>query len=287
MRYLLFLVTLSLALAGCGGGGGGGGTPTATLTGRVLQVSTGGAPSPRASVQVGTATTLTDATDGSFTLTVPQGTTSVTVDSLGISGVWAFAIPAATGTVDVGDFWIGPNRVTLRGRVVRSTDGAVVANARVNFGGRTGTTNSLGNFSLLEVAYDNANQTAFWGIVGSVSATGFFANQFSASPNVASAGVVNVGDVPLTPTDDDDPPPPPFNITGRILPSGDAPGTIVRLKLAGVTQRTYNVDATGRYYFWISPGTYTVEATKGARVGTATVTLSQANQVITRDVTLP
>lgn len=276
-----------LIILGCGGGGAGVNPATATLTGRILQVATGGAPTPRASVQVGTASVLTDATDGSFSLTVPAGTTAVTVDSLSTSGVWSFTIPAAAGTQDIGDLWIGPDRVTLRGKVVKSTDGIAIPNARISFGGRIGTTNTVGNFSIEEVAYANANQTAFWGIIGTASATGFFANNFTASPNVASAGIVSIGNVPLTPTDDDTPPPPPYNVTGRVLPSGDAPGTIVRLKLSGVTQRTVNVDASGRFYFWIAPGTYTIEATKGARVGTASVTLSQANQVVTKDVTLP
>ncbi|MGJ8491259.1 hypothetical protein ACSFB2_13645, partial [Glaesserella parasuis] len=77
MRKSVFL-GLVLLLAGCGGGGGGvtANTGNATLTGRVLDVNTGGAANPAASVQVGSSSTLTDVTTGAFALSVPALTTS-------------------------------------------------------------------------------------------------------------------------------------------------------------------------------------------------------------------
>jgi len=285
IRKLCWFVVLAIII-GCGGGGAGT-NPTAVLVGRVLQVSTGGAPNPQASVQVGSASVLTDVTDGSFTLTVTPGATSITVDSRGSSGVWTFTIPAASGTQDVGDLWIGPDRVALKGKVVRSTDGSPISGAIVEFGGKTGTTNAGGLFTLPEVAYSAANQTAFWGIVGSVRAANFFRNDFTASPNVAVSGVVTVNDIPLTPSNDTDPPPPAYNIWGHVLPSSDAPGTVVTLKQAGTPVRVVNVGSTGVFTFWITPGTYTIEALKGSRTGTATVTLTAPNQVVQKDVTLP
>ena len=274
-----------IIIFGCGGGGSA--VPTATLVGRVLQVTTGGVPSPQASVQVGLASVLTDVGDGSFSLVVPVGTTSVTVDTRSASGLWTFTIPSATGTIDVGDLWVGPDRVNIEGFVKRSTDGAAIAGAIVSFGGRKATTGANGRFSLVEVAYSNANQTAFWGIVGSASKTGYFRNDFSASPNVANAGVVTVSDILLTPSDDDIPPPPPYNIWGRVNPSIDATGTVVTLLEATTPIQVASVGAGGAYYFWVQPGTYSVKAEKGARTVTASVTLPNANQLVRKDVTLP
>src|SRR5688572_10897098 len=124
MRYLLCLLVLLIALTGCGGGGGGntGGGTGATITGRVLRVDTGGATNPPASVQVGSRSTLTSVVDGSFSLAVPPGTTSVLVDTQSSLGVFTFTFPAASGTQDVGDLWVGPEKVTLSGRVLDSTN---------------------------------------------------------------------------------------------------------------------------------------------------------------------
>ena len=281
--WLVFLVIF--ALLGCGGGGIS--IPaTATLTGRILQISTGGAPNPRATVQVGSATVLTDASDGSFQLVVPTGTTSIIVDTHASSGVWTFTIAPATGVADVGDLWVGPNKVTLQGKVIKSSDGSAIAGAAISFAGRIGTTNASGLFSIAEVAYDNANQAAFWGVIGAAKATGFFKGDFSASPNVAVASIVTVDDIPLTPSSDVDPPPVPYNIWGRVNPGAQASGTIVTLKLAGTSVRIVNVGADGAFYFWVAPGSYTIEAVKGTLTDTQSVTLTRTNEVKRQDINL-
>lgn len=284
MKKILLLLS-ALVLIACGGGGVGG-SRNATLNGRVLQVETGGAPNPSASVQVGTVTVQTDPTDGTFSISVPEGATAITVDTLSSSGVWVFPIPPASGTVDVGDLWVGPDRVSLRGRVLKSTDQTPVSGATVGFGGYRATTNATGNFTIAEVAYSASNQTAFWGIVGTVRASGYFSTEFTASPNLASGGVVSVGDILLTPADDDDPPPPPYNLWGKVSPAADAPGTIVDLKQGNTVVRRFNVAANGEYYFWIAPGSYTIEARKGALTGTASASITATNQIVRRDVVL-
>ncbi|HZH99146.1 MAG TPA: hypothetical protein VEX38_09265, partial [Fimbriimonadaceae bacterium] len=203
IKYLILLPAL-LIMAACGGGGGGsvGGADTARLVGRVLNVETGAALNPAASVQVGNASTLTSTQDGSFGLSAPAGSTNVVVDTRNAFGTWNFTIPPLTGTLDAGDLWVGPQRVTLRGRVLDASNNQPIANAVVSFAGRTGRTTADGRFALAEVAYSNATQTAFWGIRGSVTANSYFRTDFSAQPNTAVNGSVTVNDILLTPTSD-------------------------------------------------------------------------------------
>lgn len=282
------LVLLTLGLVGCGGGGGGS-QPKATVVGRVLNVETGGPPNPQASIQSGASSVLTSISDGSFQLSVNQGTASLTVDTRTVAfGVWTFTIPSATGVTDVGDLWVGPERVTLRGIVRNAATEAPVAGAGVTFGGRSGVTNANGEFNLTEVAYSSSTQTAFWGITGGVTATGFFRTEFSAQPNVASGGVVDVGVISLTATSDPNPPGPPFNLWGTVSAPGGPSGAVVRLFLGGTEVRVFNVGSDGRYQFFIAPGTYTIRASKGSSTAPdISVTLSQPNAVERRNVAIP
>lgn len=283
MKRLALLMALIIALA-CGGGGSGGPTVTAIIVGRVLDVSTGGPVSPAATVQVGSSSVQT-ASDGSFQLTVPQGSTSLSVDA-GSEGLWTFTYAAADGTTDVGDLWVGPSKVTVTGRVLDASNGLGVKGALVSFAGRSATTNAAGTFVLQQVAYSSQTQTAFWGIKGTVKATNYFTTSFSAQPNTASGGVVTVNDILMTRTSTEIPPDPPYNIYGSIAPSAEANGTIVTLKLAGTPVRIYNVGSTGQFYFWVEPGTYTLEAVHGGKSGTADVTVDAVNSVVRQDVTL-
>ena len=94
----IFFGIVLLVLFGCGGGGGGNGGSNATVTGRVIQVETGAAPNPTASVQMANSSVFTDASDGSFQLTAPAGSTSITVDTRTLtSGVWVFTVPPVSG----------------------------------------------------------------------------------------------------------------------------------------------------------------------------------------------
>lgn len=281
---LLALLVLVLVVIGCGGGGGSVPTPTATLVGRVLDVRNGGPIAPAATVQVGSRSVQTQA-DGSFQLAVPAGTTSVTVDA-GTFGAFTFTFGAASGTTDVGDLWVGPNKVTVTGRVIDSTDGSAVVGAVVTFAGQRAVTNAVGTYRLTNVAYSTTSQAAFWGIVGKVRATDYFDISFTASGVAAVSGTVTLEDIRMTPSDGTTPPPFPFTIWGTVSPSGDASGTVVTLKEAGNAVRVYNVGSDGAYYFWVVPGTYTIEARKGALADDDSATLTQTNQVIRRDLNL-
>ena len=290
--YLFFAIAILLLSLGCGGGGGGGGGKS-TLIGRVLGVVSGGPLNPAASIQGvgGTPSTTAALADGSFSLgNIANGTTQFQV--LSNQAGWplfTFNIPASNGNTVVGDLWVGPEVVTLRGRALNSTNAAPIVNADVTFAGQNGKTDALGVFNLTGVAYSSATQTAFWGIVGTVRATSFFKTDFNAAPNTKNgSNVVDVGDILLTPSNDPNPPGPPYNITGKVLPIGGSSGCVVTLKQGATDLRIYNVGNDGKYYFWITPGNYDITFQKGAQTApTQNVTLSQPNQTVTvNDVTL-
>ncbi len=289
----LFLFAAFLAIIiGCGGGGGGPGG-SATLIGRVLNVGTGGPMNPAASVQQpgGSPSTVTSLADGSFSLAnVNNGATQTQVIPNQVSWpLFTFNFPAASGSTVIGDLWVGPEQVTLTGRALNSTNAQPIANADISFGGQNGKTNVSGVFNLTGVAYSSATQTAFWGIVGTARANGFFKTDFNAAPNTKNgSNVVDVGDVLLTPSNDPNPPGTPFNITGRVLPIGGSVGTIVTLKQGLTNLRIFNVGNDGKYYFWIAPGTYDITYQKAAQSApTQNVTIVQPNQTVTvPDVTL-
>lgn len=282
-QALLLLLLAGIALAGCGGGGGTTSSTTGgTVVGRVLNVESGGPVSPPATVQVGANTAATSTADGSFSVAANNGATSLLVDTHSALGVWTFTIPTVSGTVDAGDLWVGPEKVTLTGRVVGSTNSQPISGATVTFGGRTGTTNAQGIYSLANVAYSSLTQTAFWGIQGTAVAPGFFATTFSAAPSVANNGVVTVNDVVLTPLSDTTPPGTPGNIFGRVTPVNQATGTIVTLSITGGNVvRIFNVDSTGDYAFWVPAGNYTLTYQNGAATAPSqSVSLASSNQVV-------
>lgn len=284
-QKLIGLLLVVLVIFGCGGGGGGGGVGgNATLVGRILDVKTGGPISPVATVQSGGQTGQT-AADGSFQLAVPAGTSGVTVDA-GAYGVFTFPSNSATGVTDVGDLWVGPQKVAVTGRVLDSTNGSGVAGATVSFAGKKATTNAVGTYRLEGVAYNSASLAAFWGIVGSATAPNYFKVDFTASGKSAASGVVTLDDIRMTPSSEENPPPFPFTIWGQISPGASAAGTIVTLKQGGTAVRVYNVGADGAYYFWVVPGSYTIEARKGALAADGSANLTETNQVIRKDLTL-
>ncbi|MBS1718681.1 MAG: hypothetical protein JSS72_13215 [Armatimonadetes bacterium] len=289
MKRILLVLTFVCLLLGCGGGGGGGGSNSISLTGRVLDVEKGGPFNPAASIQDNLTSVSASVTDGSFVLPADSTTTSVIVDSK-VSGnpAFTFTFPAHSTTADLGDLWVGPQQVSMTGKIVDSSSGAGVAGATVSFAGRSALTDSTGTFTLLGVAYPTSSLASFWGISGSVSATNYFATTFSASPNSAVGGVVSLPDIPMTPTSDSNPPNTPYNIWGRISPSGAALGTVVTLlDNTNTPVRVYNVSSTGTYYFWVTPGVYTITFVNGALTSpNQTVTLTKANQVVEKDATL-
>jgi hypothetical protein len=272
------LLVLLLIIAGCGGGGGGGGGAIAQLVGRVLWVESNAATSPAASVTSGSSATTTDLIDGSFVLTVTPGTTSVTVSYSdgGPPVVFTFTFPAATGTVDLGDLYIGPETVTVHGTVTDSSTGSPLAGATVRLAGRTATTAANGEFNLLNVAYSSASPAAFGDLVGEVSLVNYVTRQFS-PPIIEIGGVVEVGTLQITPESVDDPPPAPANLTGTVLPVNLGAGATVEL-LDGLTVvRTTTADGAGQYRIWAPVGTFTLRGTNGSNSGTVPVTISSPN----------
>lgn len=284
LRLIAGFVAL-ITLWACGGGGGGSAVSNATVSGRVLSIETGSATNPLCQVKIAGQTITTEA-DGTFQATVANGTASLTIDTRSSWGSFVYSFPAASGTVDLGDLWVGPGKITLKGRVISSATDLPIEAADVTFAGRSVRTGADGKFSIANVAYSGSTQAVFWGIVGKVAALGFFATEFTTQPKVAINAIVQLDDVRMTPNDDIDPPPAPFNLWGRVSPAASAPGTVATLKESGVPIRTYTVGVDERFMFWVPPGTYTIECSNGALTGSTTGTITAANQVVRRDVTI-
>lgn len=294
------LFALGALLVGCGGGGGGGTTTTGTTNasttgavavGRVVWVETGSGPTPAATVQIEPNSTQT-AVDGSFSLNGPVGATSLlivyqkTPNDPAVS--FRYDIPALSGTTDVGDLFIGPEKVTVVGKVLNANDSTAVSGATVTFAGRKAVTGSDGRFSLADVAYSSLDQTGFFGIQGRASANGFISRTFFAT-TAASGGVVTLNDILLSPSSGENPPPLPYNIFGHISPSASAPGTIAKLFKDGNVVRQFTVGTDGIYGFFVVAGSYVIKFNNPINGMTApdqNVTLNAANEVIQRDVTL-
>ena len=285
----LFAFLLVLTLIACGGGGGP--VSSVTLTGRVLNVDTGAPFSSPASVQTSSASSNTAIADGSFTVAASSGVTGLTVlapSSLGYP-IFDFVVPAKTQAVsDVGDLWVGPQKVTLRGTIRNAANSALISGAKIAFAGQNGTSASDGTFNIPNVAYSYANTASFLGLVGQVSATNFFSNEFTPNGNLAVGGIVNIGEVLMTPLDSDNPPGLPFNIWGIVSPSGSASGTIVTLKaLGGAVVRRFTIGTDARYQFWVEAANYRIEFQNGTLTAPAqNVTLGNSSDVIRADATL-
>lgn len=276
---------------GCGGGSGGstgsGSTTGNSVSGRVLSIVTGGPVSPAPAVQTPRdRETATD--DGSFLVGTNLGATSLTIDSSAF-GIWNFTTVPASGTTDVGDLWIGPERVSVSGTVKNAASGEAIPGATILFGGRIATAGMDGTFTLSEVAYSSASPAAFLGLVGTARATGFISTQFTTNGNSPSAGTAIVGDILLSPQSDPTPPGVPYTIYGIVTPIGSTAGTIASLKNSGGTEiRRYTVSTDGRYSFFVAPGSYNLTFTRGTTtMGPYTVTLSSSTDVQRRDVSFP
>ena len=133
-----------------------------------------------------------------------------------------------------------------------------------------------GDFNVLNVAYSVSSPAAFGDLVGEVSLVGFVTRLFS-PPVGAVGGVVDVGDIQLSPESVDDPPPLPANITGLVLPSVDGGGATVDLLEGIVVIRTTIADGTGRFSFWAPVGSYTIRATADEKSGSEPVTVTSIN----------
>ena len=287
MKKHFLLCLVGLLLLACGGPS----IPSIRISGRVLDISTGGPTTNASSVQSSTSQINTSVVDGSFLLGAGRGESQLIVSAPSLLNypVFTYTFKALTQSQnDVGDLWVGPQQVTVRGSVQNAADNTPIANAVVRFGGQLATTDASGTFNVLQVAYSSANTSGFLGLSGRIEATNFLANEFTAAGNLAIAGVVNVGVVLLSPVDSNTPPPPPFNIWGLIAPSSLANGTIVTLKNSvGTSVRRFTVGVDARYQFWVQAGQYSIEFVNGTHTApTQNVTLNNNSDVIRRDATL-
>jgi hypothetical protein len=286
---LAALSVLACVCAGCGGGGGGSAGSGIAITGTVTDVVVG-IPSPVAEVQAGaTAQTTTSTVDGSFSLTVPSGTTKLVViweSSTGGSPVsFTFTIPPVTAAEDVGELWIGPAQVTASGTAIDSTTQAPIGGATVTLGGVTGTTASNGTFTVGGVAYAASSQ--FPNLPGTISAPNYISAGFEPGTAAVTNGALSVGEIELTPSSSTIPPGTPYNLWGRVSPLKSSPGATVTLSLNGTPYRTATVGSDGTYYFWVPAGTYTINVVQtGFTAPTITATLTSTNQKLEEDVTL-
>jgi len=288
--YLLMLSLVLAVLVGCGGGGASSGPTTVSLSGLVVSISTMGAPNPVASVQSGSANGNT-AVDGSFSLTVPSGTTSVTViytPSGGSPTTFVFNFPALTEDTDLGTLFVGPEKVVVSGLVKNQSTSAAISGATVILAGQSTTTNSSGSFSFSSIPYDSSVPANFFALDGRAGATGFFTRLFNPT-NLPSSGLASVDDILLQPDSGIAPPGTPFTISGIVGPAGVAVGSKVDLVQGSTIIRSFNVGIDRSYGFWVPPGTYIIRASKPSASLTApdiTVSLTSPTDTVRRDVTL-
>jgi len=288
LRLAILLGLLATLLFGCAGGGGGGTTLT-NVIGAVLWIETGGPTNPATTVRIGDASTTTDLGTGGFSLDVPTGVSELTAtfaqNATSNPIVRTFAFPPVTASTDLGDFYIGPEEVTVTGRLVDSGSGAPVVGALVTLAGRRTTSDSTGTFALAQVAYSSSNLSVFLGLQGQAQATGYFTQNFS-PPSAAVGGVVSVGDIAMVPEASTTPPPLPFNLTGLVTPSNLGAGALVEVLVGASVVRTGFADGSGRFQFWVPVGTYTVRATQGASTGSSPANVVNVNQTVTANVTI-
>ena len=292
--FLTGLVLLSSSiLTGCGGGGSTGttGGPTsgggAVVTGRVLSAVTGAPVVPAPSIQTTSGRVSADE-DGAFTAETRVGATSIIVDTASF-GVFTFTtLPAGSDTTDVGDLYVGPERVTVTGTLRDSGTNAAIANASVDLAGRRAVTDFNGRFTLTEIAYSSTSPGTFLGYQGNAAATGYVNVTFGVGGNVPTGGTLDLGTITLTQQSDSTPPGTPATIFGTVLPAAVAPGTLVSLRSGETEVRRFTVGANGQYAFFVGPGAYTLTFTNGNRtLGPIAVTLTSSTDVQRRDVTLP
>lgn len=289
MKRIFLLVLIVSLLVGCGGGGGGGGGGNnVQVTGRVLSVSTGSPPNPVATVQIGTRTGQTGASDGLFAFQAPIGSASVIV--LSSFPTFTFLIPALTAATDLGDLWIGTQTITLQGTVINANTSDPIDGATVRFGGHVTTTNASGAFSISGVAYDGGSEFVFFGIVGKVQKTGFVPADFNANQSPI-AGIVSLPPIAIAPVSDPNPPGSPGNLVGTVsLQGGGNPSGATVTLLDGATPiRQVTVGTDGRYKIWAAPSsTYTLRFAKsGFTTQDVPITgFISPSQVITTNVTL-
>jgi len=258
LSFVSILMFVSIFMMSCGGGGGGTGGSGILVSGKILSVSTGEGPDPPATVTIGGASTQTEPGTGTFSLFVETGATSMLVTSNFPD--FTFHFPAITKNTDLGEFWIGPQTVTVQGSTVDVNTTEPIPDVSVKFAGRTDSTDENGEFVLSEVAYDAENTWVFESILGRAEKEGYIPSNFMANQNPIN-GVITLPPILMAPSNDENPPPPPYNLWGNVTTDdgGDPTGVEVTLELTdGTPIRFTTVSENNRYYFWVAPNDYII-----------------------------
>lgn len=271
------MVTLLLWLvAGCGGGGGSnggnGGGGNAGLRGQILLVSTSSAPPNNTFLEIGGTSQQVTSLDGRFTLTaLPATATTLTIRNADSNNVEQFRRTLTVAlisnqTVDLGPIYVGDQGYTANvvGRIVTNVGGTnqPVGNARVTLSGERVVTGANGTFRINGLPVGLGSLPG--ALLGDIVATGFETKPLlseTLGPPL-SANDNNVGDIVIA-TPVGSTPLPPHTVTGSITVQGVAQaGVLVTLKVGATTLGTTTTDASGAYFFWVVPASYTVVASK-------------------------
>ncbi len=281
--YPLWLSWLILLLNGCGGGSGGLG-PVAVLQGRVVLVGTGGPPNPVATVEVGGIRTTTDTQEGTFRLAVPPSATQLTIRADGMQ-TFTYPLPPlqAGQTYDLGELYIGPQTVVVRGRIVDAITQNPVENAIISLLSRTARSDSNGRFTLEEVAYD---PNGALDPEGTVQRTGYLLRRFFVEiPPID--GEIELGDIPIQPETDENPPNEPGNVRGVVqVPFGNAAGTRIDIfsppDAPSPSEWVIIQREDGQFRLWLLPGSYKLKFTSvgGAYRAERTLTVTSLTTVV-------
>ena len=215
-------------------------TSTGSIAGTVTNAAGSGIANAVISYSGGASTAITNS-NGSYTLSVPLGSYSVTATATGYQSVIQQGVSVAAGVSTALNFVLQQTG-TISGTVTNSA-GSVIANATVSYSGgsTTATTNSSGSYTL-RVASGTYSVTA--------TAAGYLSST-QQNVTVATGGTttVNFSLVPSTGT-----------ISGTVINTvgaGIASATISYS--GGATTATTN--SSGAYTLSVAPGTYSVTAT--------------------------
>jgi hypothetical protein len=288
---IVFLVTIVLMILGCGGGGGGFGA-AAILKGTVVLVGTGTRPDPAARVSSNGTTTNTSTADGTFTLNVIPNATTVSVEATGFP-VFQFRLPALESgkTYELGELYIGPQQVVVRGRVLDALTNNPVTEATVTLQGDRTSTDTEGRFIFNKVAYDPDGAFDPEGLVSKSGGSRAYIPQPFVVDQPPISGEITLPDILMAPESSPNPPGQPKNVSGQVqVPVTETPvGTRIDIftpPTATVSSRSIFVsDAAGQFGLWLPAGTHRLEFVK-TRSGTTsltasrTTTLSSASQQI-------
>lgn len=289
---IVFPVILVLLIIGCGGGGGGGLGGVAILKGTIVLVGTGTRPDPAARVSSNGATTTTSVADGTFILNVVPNATILSVEATGFP-VFEFRLPALEQgrTYELGELYIGPQQVVVRGRVLDALTNEPVREATVTLQGDRTSTDTEGRFIFNKVAYDPEGAFDPEGLVTKSGGTRSYIPQPFVVDQPPISGEITLPDILLAPESSPNPPGQPQNVTGQVqmivteTPIGTRIDIYTPPAATVPTRSVFISQANGQFGLWLPAGTHRLEFVKTRPSTTPltasrTTTLNSASQQI-------